>query len=277
MYNDDPYLRKTRVVHVLQHVASNFEVYIGSPVATSIGNRRKRDEESNNLLDRNTSPLVSNYSCIPTSTTSKYNPNEEPASKQLRNNPAYMTDPFFASFKTPSERSADMFHSSLSFGLGKGITDAFLKINEPNENKPQEITQQPSYQDQQQTQQRQQHHQLIQQRHLHEQQQFLQQQQMQQQQQLHHHLQEQTEKADQLYRLQQQEASRIGPGTNNGGYTESVNEPFYNLPPQATQFDLASLSSEIPLWEVPSGATWNEWESFLKSNTDNQNHGVIPM
>jgi hypothetical protein len=54
-----------------------------------------------------------------------------------------------------------------------------------------------------------------------------------------------------------------------------MNDPFYDsdLPPQATQFDLASLSSEVPLWEVPSGATWNEWESFLKSNViDNHNN-----
>lgn len=31
------------------------------------------------------------------------------------------------------------------------------------------------------------------------------------------------------------------------------------------QFDIASLSSQIPIWDLPSGVTWNEWESFLKS------------
>ncbi|KAK4510412.1 uncharacterized protein ATC70_004842 [Mucor velutinosus] len=38
--------------------------------------------------------------------------------------------------------------------------------------------------------------------------------------------------------------------------------------PQPAQFDLTSLSSQVPLWDVPSGVTWNEWESFLKTNVD---------
>ena len=38
-------------------------------------------------------------------------------------------------------------------------------------------------------------------------------------------------------------------------------------PSQSQQpFDITSLSSEIPIWELPSGITWHEWESFLKSN-----------
>lgn len=50
---------------------------------------------------------------------------------------------------------------------------------------------------------------------------------------------------------------------------------IYNMEPisqpQPTQFDLTSLSSQVPLWDVPSGVTWNEWESFLKTNVDNTN------
>ena len=47
---------------------------------------------------------------------------------------------------------------------------------------------------------------------------------------------------------------------------------IYNMEPiaqpQPAQFDLTSLSSQVPLWDVPSGVTWNEWESFLKTNVD---------
>ncbi|KAI9256919.1 fungal-specific transcription factor domain-containing protein [Sporodiniella umbellata] len=31
-------------------------------------------------------------------------------------------------------------------------------------------------------------------------------------------------------------------------------------------FDLSSLRSDVPLWDVPSAVTWNEWEGFMKSN-----------
>ncbi|KAG0164247.1 hypothetical protein DFQ30_010236 [Apophysomyces sp. BC1015] len=59
--------------------------------------------------------------------------------------------------------------------------------------------------------------------------------------------------------------------------TPSVETPLeYNLfdtQPYANsggvQFDMASLSSEIPLWDVPSGVTWSEWDSFLRGNVDN--------
>ncbi|CAO3694152.1 unnamed protein product [Rhizopus stolonifer] len=29
-------------------------------------------------------------------------------------------------------------------------------------------------------------------------------------------------------------------------------------------FDLSSLRSDVPLWDVPSAVTWNEWEGFMK-------------
>ncbi|EIE91275.1 hypothetical protein RO3G_15986 [Rhizopus delemar RA 99-880] len=29
-------------------------------------------------------------------------------------------------------------------------------------------------------------------------------------------------------------------------------------------FNLSSLKSDVPLWDVPSGVTWNEWEEFMK-------------
>lgn len=37
----------------------------------------------------------------------------------------------------------------------------------------------------------------------------------------------------------------------------------------AHSIDLASLSSQIPLWDIPSGISWNDWESFMKSNAGN--------
>jgi hypothetical protein len=44
-------------------------------------------------------------------------------------------------------------------------------------------------------------------------------------------------------------------------------QTYYNQGQQQQQFDIASLSSELPIWELPSGVTWNEWETFLKSTT----------
>lgn len=32
--------------------------------------------------------------------------------------------------------------------------------------------------------------------------------------------------------------------------------------------DLASLCSQVPLWDVPSGISWNDWESFMKTNAN---------
>lgn len=30
------------------------------------------------------------------------------------------------------------------------------------------------------------------------------------------------------------------------------------------QFDLASLTSDVPLWNAPSGVTWTDWDPFLQ-------------
>jgi hypothetical protein len=38
------------------------------------------------------------------------------------------------------------------------------------------------------------------------------------------------------------------------------------LPLPYQQYDMASLTSEIPLWDLPSGVTWNDWEVFLKAS-----------
>ncbi|CEJ02615.1 hypothetical protein RMCBS344292_16615 [Rhizopus microsporus] len=32
------------------------------------------------------------------------------------------------------------------------------------------------------------------------------------------------------------------------------------------QLNISSLKSDIPLWDVPSATTWNEWEMFIKHN-----------
>jgi hypothetical protein len=37
---------------------------------------------------------------------------------------------------------------------------------------------------------------------------------------------------------------------------------------QCHPIDLASLSSQIPLWDIPSGISWNDWESFMKTNAN---------
>lgn len=72
--------------------------------------------------------------------------------------------------------------------------------------------------------------------------------------------------------------------TSEPNYTTPCQQPqhsantflgIYNMEPisqqQPAQFDLTSLSSQVPLWDVPSGVTWNEWESFLKTNVDATN------
>ncbi|KAI7902086.1 fungal-specific transcription factor domain-containing protein [Cokeromyces recurvatus] len=33
-----------------------------------------------------------------------------------------------------------------------------------------------------------------------------------------------------------------------------------------TTYDLASLSSQVPLWDIPNGVMWSEWEIFLRDN-----------
>ncbi|KAI9006295.1 fungal-specific transcription factor domain-containing protein [Phycomyces nitens] len=51
--------------------------------------------------------------------------------------------------------------------------------------------------------------------------------------------------------------------------TPSASYPFLTsmmTDMQDTQFDANCLNSQVPLWDMPSGATWDEWDSFLKSN-----------
>lgn len=52
----------------------------------------------------------------------------------------------------------------------------------------------------------------------------------------------------------------------DNGAANSASQGNNDQPHSRQQFDLASLSSQIPIWDLPSGVTWNEWESFLKSS-----------
>ncbi|KAI7876653.1 fungal-specific transcription factor domain-containing protein [Mucor mucedo] len=185
VYDEDPYLRKTRVVHVLLHVVSNFEVNMNSPSTITVCSRKRTNQRSDNSDYSNTSK----YSYDVTS------PNMELDTVDGQN---------------------DQSATQSSSYQNSGLPDNHLQEKK-------RLAQQEQHQ------------------HFCQQQQLIQQQFLQHKQQLNH--------------------------------TPAVNGPFYDcniLPQEATQFDLASLSSEIPLWDVPSGATWNEWESFLKSNVDNQ-------
>ncbi|KAI8969172.1 fungal-specific transcription factor domain-containing protein [Mycotypha africana] len=35
---------------------------------------------------------------------------------------------------------------------------------------------------------------------------------------------------------------------------------------QTIHFDSTCLTSEVPLWDLPSGGTWNDWEAFIRNN-----------
>ncbi|KAI8143193.1 fungal-specific transcription factor domain-containing protein [Fennellomyces sp. T-0311] len=38
----------------------------------------------------------------------------------------------------------------------------------------------------------------------------------------------------------------------------------------AAQFDLSSLTSEVPMWNLPAGVTWGEWDSLLNDSNRDQ-------
>ncbi|KAI9494489.1 fungal-specific transcription factor domain-containing protein [Zychaea mexicana] len=42
--------------------------------------------------------------------------------------------------------------------------------------------------------------------------------------------------------------------------------------PIGSQFDLASLASDVPMWNLPSGVTWSEWDSLLNDANAEQVH-----
>lgn len=267
----------------------------------------ERTHQRNNCSD--TASSITNYTFggRPYRKTSRSDISDESASKKSRN-PVIFKYPFVKSSKPLDECSADIFRSSLLLGLKKDTVDGQQNEegSQQSSNQMQQLPethiqenmcfaqQQLQQQQEQQLREQPQRHQQLHQQQRFLQQQFLQQQQQQQQltQPLHQPFHQQQQPLHQQPQSshqhppshlqvpspdqQQQEYNCVSSDANYNGCPSAVNESLYdcNIQSQATQFDLASLSSEIPLWEVPSGATWNEWESFLKSNMDNQNNGT---
>ncbi|KAL0074955.1 fungal-specific transcription factor domain-containing protein [Phycomyces blakesleeanus] len=85
----------------------------------------------------------------------------------------------------------------------------------------------------------------------HQQKQQQQQQQLQQQQQ---QLQQQQQQQQQQQHIQMQMQNQETPNYAQFPYTPDP------------QFDIDCLNSQVPLWDLPSGVTWDEWDSFIKSN-----------
>lgn len=42
--------------------------------------------------------------------------------------------------------------------------------------------------------------------------------------------------------------------------------PQVSVSGEPMEFDLANLISEVPLWDIPSGVTWSEWDAFLQTD-----------
>ncbi|KAI9485171.1 MAG: fungal-specific transcription factor domain-containing protein [Benjaminiella poitrasii] len=59
------------------------------------------------------------------------------------------------------------------------------------------------------------------------------------------------------------------PASND--FTWNTTVPGTTAAPQEYNYDLSSLCSQVPLWDIPSGVTWNEWENFLKANIVDNN------
>ncbi|GAA5801112.1 hypothetical protein HPULCUR_006554 [Helicostylum pulchrum] len=137
----------------------------------------------------------------------------------------------------------DMFLSSLNFGL---------------QNQQQQQLQQQQLQ-QQLEQQKLECHQLEQQHRQH------QHQQIEQRQQLKQHIEQQQQQQQQ--QCKQNIENTVETNFNPYARIDLIDE----YGPLQQHFDVASLSSKLPIWEVPSGVTWNEWETFLKANVSNDN------
>ncbi|CEP14865.1 hypothetical protein [Parasitella parasitica] len=313
VYLNDPYLKNTRVVKVLQSLVENFDVqmedgssYRGStdsPVLDSrLGHRNQRDENEENDGAEHASFTAkamagsNQYTTLEESSKGKNSSTftvttghirgsqssvKSSSSSSYRETTPTIPNPFAAAPHLGGTRPEDMFYSSLSMGFGNSM-----------------FKQQPSID-------------------------LSQGQQQQQQQQQGQAVDMDFEKSclfvgsdavdpilcpnisgvqqcpslgegqcSLAYDPQQQQRypTTSSTSTNNTAPPEpsytatSCQQPqqssntflgIYNMEPisqpQPTQFDLASLSSQVPLWDVPSGVTWNEWESFLKPNVDNTN------
>lgn len=244
LYNRDPYLRTTRVVKVLQHYMANHDIYMdeefsrtnsNSPV--SVGHRRKRSEDSttntyrmNNYAQQQDTTSESSESVIASTT----NPPYEVSANPISNN--NISTCLSTGIPAHASNFENMFTSSCSSGFDKNTLTNIYNIQQQ---------QNATIQNQQ----------IV----------------------------------DPLLNF----SSKVTPDQYNRPSNATFCNPIDTLPEvefndciEATngfdsvmqnnngsisnnipqQFDISSLSSEIPIWELPSGVTWNEWESFLKSN-----------
>lgn len=71
------------------------------------------------------------------------------------------------------------------------------------------------------------------------------------------------------YNMQSQQATSVTDQTQQHQQFHSAPQQQQQQLQQQQEFDIASLQSDLPIWEVPSGVTWCAWEAFLKQNTGN--------
>lgn len=251
IYNHDPYLRKTRIVKLLQQIVCNFtDLATDSACLTNHLCVNRRNEAGFPLLKPPPKKVgLLCYSGRPAESSSSYCTGTE-------NFTTTATDIGPLTSGSPE----DMFLSSLNFGLQ----------NQQHQQLQQQQLQQQLEQQQSECQQLVQQHIECQQI---EQQQQLKQHIEQQQRQQQEQQKEQQQQQEHQRQLEQQQRCR----RNIENSIEANFNPYARIDlideyePLQQEFDVASLSSKLPVWEVPSGVTWNEWETFLKSNISNDN------
>lgn len=55
-------------------------------------------------------------------------------------------------------------------------------------------------------------------------------------------------------------------GTAAEAQAPPVSVPMIPVGGEPMEFDIANLASEVPLWDIPSGVTWSEWDAFLQTD-----------
>jgi hypothetical protein len=310
VYLSDPFLRNTRVVKVLQRLVRNFDVPMtesqpaDSPVSeASVGNRRKREESYNfesTIPNQHQQAIQkdqhNSYICnaITQSLKSYHHTDHLPILKHSKtsnndsntftvltgslnngtcdrssNSPArtpspHILDPFntTATWDRPSSTSAeDMFFSTLTMGLGKSTelaketakdNNAFIDFSNNHEDPvlcpmQQVLDLGPCTNN---------------------------------------------DNSNTVYSSNSVNSLISNTNNNSDIHQQSPNRPSNTTTPGADfntsqcfqqlqqsyivdpiqQFDFGSLSSDIPVWDVPSGISWDEWDSFLKANVYSANN-----
>jgi hypothetical protein len=306
VYLNDPFLKNTRVVKVLQRLVRNFDIPMTENQQTnsatsspSIGSCRSREEPhhfefampDHQQQQQTTSPNhVDNlYICnaITQSLKSYHQTDHLPILKDsktssiftvmtgslngeagdhspARTSSPHTLNPFTTT--TLSTRPEDMLSSTLTMGLGKNIQSSEVKQQQQEINKDSvfiDFNQDPTLCPMQSTQQ-----QMV-------------------------DLGPGCPTSNSTVHNRSSSANSFNNNTNNtnDGQTpnrysntseadfnihDSLQQQSYLADPmqqqQQQQFDFASLSSDVPVWDVPSGISWNEWDSFLKANVYSANN-----